>query len=87
MNEVPVIGGERVESEHGWTSYDYAIGVVTLVRCELSSAAETRRTDVDAIARFADWIRAFDSNRVGEIATTAIAFYLETRFCYGCEHW
>lgn len=51
---------------------------------EFFSAAETRRADVQAVAGFTNGIRAFDSDGVGEIATTAVAFDLKTRFGYGC---
>lgn len=46
--------------------------------------AETRGTDVDAVAGFADGICAFDSDGVCEIAATAVAFNLKPGFGYGC---
>ena len=48
------------------------------------SVAETRGTDVNTVAGLADWICAFDSDGVGEITATAVAFDLETRFGHGC---
>jgi hypothetical protein len=78
----------RVESEIGDTpleraAYHDAIRVVTLVLRELFPVAKTRRTDVNAVVRFANGMCAFDSDGVGEIAATAVAFDLEPRFCYG----
>jgi hypothetical protein len=58
--------------------------VVAPVPCKLLSAAEAGGADVDAVAGFADWICAFDSDRVGEIAAAAVAFDLEARLCHGC---
>lgn len=88
MSAVPVIGSEWAENEprdvsRGWTPYHYAIPVVSLVSRKFFSTAETWRTDVNAVAGFADGICAFDPNGVGEIATTAVAFDLKARLCYG----
>jgi hypothetical protein len=58
--------------------------VVTFVPPEFFSAAETGGTDVKAVAGFANGIRAFDSDGVGEIATAAVAFDLKTGFSHGC---
>ena len=68
----------------GWISYHYAIWVAAFVSREFSSGAETRRTDVNAVAGFANGVRAFDSDGVGEIATTAVAFDLKPGLCNGC---
>ena len=68
-----------------WTPYHYAICVVTLVPRKFSAAAKARRTDVDTVAGFADGICAFDSDGVGEVTATAVAFDLEPRFRHGCE--
>lgn len=67
-----------------WTWYHYSIGVVTFVPAKFLSAAETGRTDVQAVAQLADGIGAFYSDGVGEIATTAVAFDLKTGFGHGC---
>jgi len=51
---------------------------------ELFPIAETRRTDVDAVARLADGIRAFYSDGVGEIAVATVALDLKTGLGDGC---
>ena len=66
-----------------WVSYHYAIRVVTPVPGEFFAAAKTRRTDVNAVAGFAEGISAFDSDGVGEITATAVALDLETGFGNG----
>jgi len=81
-----MMSGERVESARiGWTSYHDAVGVVAPVSRELFPVAKTGWADVNAVSRFADGICAFDSNRVGEIAATAVALNLKTRFGNGCS--
>ena len=81
-----MIRGERVESARiGWPSYHDAVRVVAPVSRELFPVAKTGWTDVNAVARFADGICAFDSNRVGEIAATAVALDLKTRLGNGCS--
>ena len=55
--------GERVERARiGWTSYHDAVRVVAPVPRELFPVTKTGWTDVNAVARFADGIRAFDSD-------------------------
>ena len=58
--------------------------MVASVPREFFSAAETGRADVNAVAGLANGICTFDSDGVGEIAATAVAFNLEARFRYGC---
>lgn len=86
MSAVPTIGFEsRIrDASPEWATYYNSIRVVTLVLRELFPATETRRADVNAVPRFANRICAFDSNGVGEIAATAVAFDLEARLSYGC---
>lgn len=65
--------------------YHYAIWVVASVPGEFPAVAEAGGTDVDAVAGLADGICAFYPDRVGEIATTAVAFDLETRLGDGYQ--
>lgn len=81
-----MIGGERAENNgQRLGSYHDAVWMIASVPREFFSTAETRGTDVDAVAGLAGRIRTFDSDRVGEIAATAVAFDLETRLRYGCS--
>ena len=58
-----MIVGERAESaRRGWTAYHDTVRVVAPVPRELFPVTKTGGTDVNAVARFASGMRAFDSD-------------------------
>ncbi len=63
-------------------THNHSIWMPSLVLCKLLTRAKTSRTNVDAIAWLAHWVRTFNTDTVCQIAFARIARILVAGFIY-----